>query len=58
MGSGEGGTSEMVTDDSETFRLDDLGSEVVGGACGGPDSLCPFSLQIKPKHLPTSQSTF
>jgi hypothetical protein len=31
---GIGGTSGMVTDDSETFRLDTLGSEVVGGACG------------------------
>jgi hypothetical protein len=55
---GNGGTSGMVTDDSEMFRLDNLDSEVVGGACGGPDSLCPFSLQIKSRHFPTSQSTF
>ena len=34
---GSGGTSGMVTDDSETFRLDNLESEVVGGACGAPD---------------------
>ena len=27
----------MVTDDSETFRLDNSESEVVGGACGAPD---------------------
>jgi len=27
----------MATDDSETFRLDNLESEVVGGACGAPD---------------------
>jgi len=27
----------MVTDDSETYRLDNLESEVVGGACGAPD---------------------
>jgi hypothetical protein len=26
----------MVTDDSETFRLDNLESEVVGGTCGAP----------------------
>jgi hypothetical protein len=30
---GSGGTSGMVTDDSETFRLDYLEFEVVGGAC-------------------------
>jgi hypothetical protein len=29
---GGGGTSGLVTDDSETFRLDNLESEVVGGA--------------------------
>ena len=28
---GSGGTSKMVTDDSETFGLDNLESEVVGG---------------------------
>ena len=31
---GSEGTSWMVTDDSETFRLDNLESEVVGRACG------------------------
>ena len=31
-----GGTSGMVTDDSETFRLDNLESEVVEGTCGVP----------------------
>jgi len=31
------GTSGMVTDDSETFRLDNLECEVVGGACGAAD---------------------
>jgi hypothetical protein len=30
---GTGGTSGMVNDDSEIFRLDNLESEVVGGAC-------------------------
>jgi len=55
---GSEGTYGMVTYDSETFRLDNLESGVAGGACGGPDSLCPFSPQIKPKHLLTSQSTF
>ena len=34
---GSGVTSGMVTDDSETFKLDDLESEVVGGACGAAD---------------------
>ena len=34
---GSGGTSGMVTDDSETFRLDNLESEAAGGACGAPD---------------------
>ena len=29
---GSGGSSGMVTDDSETLRLDNLESEVVGGA--------------------------
>jgi hypothetical protein len=32
-----GGTSGVSTDDSETFRLDKLESEVVGGACGDLD---------------------
>jgi hypothetical protein len=34
---GIGVTSVMFTDDSETFRLDKLESEEVGGACGAPD---------------------
>ena len=29
---GSGGVTRMVTDDSETFRLDILESEVAGGA--------------------------
>jgi len=32
-----GGTSGVITDDSETFRMDKLESEVVGGACGAAD---------------------
>ena len=32
-----GRRSGMVTEDSETFRLDNLESEVVGGICGAPD---------------------
>jgi len=32
-----GVTSGVVTDDSETFRLDILESELAGGACGAPD---------------------
>jgi hypothetical protein len=34
---GSGGTSGMVTDDSETFRLDNLEHEVAGGSCGAAD---------------------
>ena len=34
---GNGGTSGMVTVDSETCRLYNLASEVVGGACAAPD---------------------
>jgi len=34
---GGGRTSEMFTDDSVAFRLDNLESEVVGGACGAPE---------------------
>jgi hypothetical protein len=34
---GSGVTSGVVTDDSETFRLDNLESEVGGGSCGAPD---------------------
>ena len=30
-------TSGLVIDDSETFRLDNLESEVVVRACGAPD---------------------
>jgi len=30
---GSGGTSGMVTDDSEVLRLDNMKSEVDGGAC-------------------------
>jgi hypothetical protein len=32
-----GGKPAMITDDSETFRLDNLESVVVGGACGAAD---------------------
>jgi hypothetical protein len=34
---GSGGTSWMVTDDSETSGLDNLESEVAGGTCGAPE---------------------
>jgi len=34
---GSGGKSGVVTDDSEIFRLDNMESEVAGGACGAPD---------------------
>jgi hypothetical protein len=35
---GIGGTSGMVTDDSETFRPDNMESRVIGGACGKNNS--------------------
>jgi len=34
---GSGGTHRMITDDSETLWLDNLESEVVGGACAAAD---------------------
>ena len=34
---GSGGTSGMITDDSETFWLDNLESEVAGGARAAPE---------------------
>jgi len=34
---GSWSTSGIITDDSETFWLDNLESEVVGGTCGAPD---------------------
>jgi len=34
---GSEGTSGVVTDDSETFRLDNLESKVVGGTYGASD---------------------
>jgi len=34
---GNRGTSGMVINDSETFRLGNLKSEVAGVACGAPD---------------------
>ena len=34
---GNRGTSGMVTDDSETFRLGNLEDKVVGKACGAPN---------------------
>ena len=42
----------MVTDDSETFRLDNLESEVIGGVCRAPDSCCLMLLRLhKRQHL-------
>ena len=40
---GSEGTSGMVTDDSEAFRLDNLESEVVGRTCADPDRVCLHS---------------
>jgi len=34
---GSGRTSGIITDDSETFGLDNLEYEVVGGTCGNAD---------------------
>ena len=36
----------MITDDSETLRLDNLESEVVGGVCGAPDSARHYSIRL------------
>jgi hypothetical protein len=41
---GSGGTSGMVTDDSETFRLNNLESELVGGECGASERFPNISL--------------
>jgi hypothetical protein len=35
---GSGVTPGVITNDSETLQLDNLECEVVGGACGAPDS--------------------
>ena len=43
---GTGGTSGMVTDESETLRLDNLESEVVGGARGITTSGCVIARNI------------
>jgi len=32
-----GGTPGVISNDSETFRLDNLEPEIVGGSCGVPD---------------------
>ena len=34
---GTGGTPGVISNDSKTFSLDNLESEIVGGACGSPD---------------------
>jgi hypothetical protein len=34
---GSGSTCGIITDDSETLRLDILESELVGGTCGNAD---------------------
>jgi hypothetical protein len=34
---GSDDTSGILTDDSETFSLDNFESEVAGGVCGAPD---------------------
>ena len=34
---GSAGTPGVITDYSEIFRLDNVGSEVAGGACAAPD---------------------
>jgi hypothetical protein len=48
----------MVTDDSETFRLDILESEVVGGACFSLISLfLSFTLHVLLMSFPSVYST-
>jgi hypothetical protein len=46
---GTGGGSGMVTDDSETFRLDNNESEVVGGACFKP-TVCICIIWFNPEN--------
>jgi hypothetical protein len=41
---GSGGTPGMITDDSETLRLYNLESELVGGVCGAPDSARHYNI--------------
>ena len=45
---GSGGMSGVVTDDSETFRLGNLESEVVGDACGAADRCSTQPVLLKP----------
>ena len=42
---GGGVTSGMDTDDSETFRLDNLESEVGGGACSERVNLVQYTME-------------
>jgi hypothetical protein len=42
---GSGGTSGMVTDKSETFRLDNLKSEVDGGAYSKRVNLVQYTME-------------
>jgi hypothetical protein len=42
-----GGTSGMVTDNSETFRLDNLESEMVGGACSKRVNLVHYTMESR-----------
>jgi len=42
---GSGDTSGMVADDSETFRLGNLESEVVGGACSERVNLVQYTME-------------
>ena len=46
---GSGRTSRMVTGDSETFRLDNFESEVVGVACFKP-MMCVCIMWFNPEH--------
>jgi len=46
------GTSDVVTDDSETFRRDNVESEVVGAAC----NLGQYPLQLRGGNDDTTNS--
>jgi len=43
---GSGGMSGLVIDDSQTLRLANLESEVVGGACGVTTTRCAIARNI------------
>jgi hypothetical protein len=47
----------MVTDDSETFRLDNLESEVVGGACSERVNMVQYTMERRERLYDASYPT-